>query len=123
MLRADRVHVHGAVGETLVASGRAEAQPEVAAYHLGAAGRADRGGAAVEAGLAHGTPERPLPGGGGPRARGARAGATSCPRTSGTQTELKSRSRLVMCLTAVDQSAPEALEESRRVEELARRLG
>ena len=28
-----------------------------------------------------------------------------------------------MCLTAVDQSAPEALEESRRVEELARRLG
>jgi len=27
-----------------------------------------------------------------------------------------------MCLTAVDQSAPEALEESRRVEELARRL-
>ena len=32
-------------------------------------------------------------------------------------TELKSRSRLVMCLTAVDQSAPEALEESRRVEE------
>jgi len=37
-------------------------------------------------------------------------------------TELKSRSRLVMCLTAVDQSAPEALEESRRVEELARRL-
>ena len=28
-----------------------------------------------------------------------------------------------MCLTAVDQSAPEALEESERVEELARRLG
>ena len=28
-----------------------------------------------------------------------------------------------MCLTAVDQSAPEALEESQRVEELARRLG
>ena len=36
---------------------------------------------------------------------------------------MKSRSRLVMCLTAVDQSAPEALDESRRVEELARRLG
>ena len=32
--------VHGAVGEMLVASGRAEAQPEIAAYHLGAAGRA-----------------------------------------------------------------------------------
>ena len=28
-----------------------------------------------------------------------------------------------MCLTAVDQSAPEVLEESQRVEELARRLG
>ena len=40
VLRADRVRVHGAVGEWLVASGRAEAQPEIAAYHLGAAGRA-----------------------------------------------------------------------------------
>jgi hypothetical protein len=36
---------------------------------------------------------------------------------------MKSRSRLVMCLTAADQSAPEALEESERVDELARRLG
>ena len=40
VLRADRVRVHSAVGEMLVASGRAEAQPEIAAYHLGAAGRA-----------------------------------------------------------------------------------
>ena len=40
VLRADRVRVHGAVGEMLVVSGRAEAQPEIAAYHLGAAGRA-----------------------------------------------------------------------------------
>ncbi len=45
------------------------------------------------------------------------------PEEERDQTELRSRSRLVLCLTAVDQSAPEALEESRRVEELARRLG
>jgi tetratricopeptide (TPR) repeat protein len=36
--------------------------------------------------------------------------------------ELKTRSRLVMCLTAVDQSSPEVLDESQRVDELARRL-
>ena len=65
VLRADRVRVHGVVGETLIASGRAEAQPEIAAYHLGAAGRATRSGAALEAGFARGTTERPLPGGRG----------------------------------------------------------
>ena len=54
-------------------SGGPRLQPEIAAYHLGAAGRATRGGAALEAGLAHGPPERPLPGGGRPRAGGARA--------------------------------------------------
>ncbi len=45
------------------------------------------------------------------------------PESDREPTELKSRSRLVMCLTAVDQSSQEAFEESRRVEELARRLG
>ena len=66
VLRPDRVRVHGAVGEMLVTSGRAEAQPEIAAYHLGAAGRAVDAGAPVEAGGAHGAAERPLPGGRGP---------------------------------------------------------
>jgi len=122
VLRADRVRIHGAVGETLVASGRAAAQPEIAAYHLGAAGRASqavplwkqasstaRRNARFREAAGH---EREL-----------LALVSKLPDDERDETELKSRSRLVMCLTAADQSAPEALEESRRVEELARRLG
>ena len=86
-------------------------------------GRASRGGATVEAGLPHGARRT--------RASGRRPATSGrcwhcvaqLPEEERDATELKSRSRLVMCLTAVDQSAPEALEESRRVEELARRLG
>jgi class 3 adenylate cyclase len=122
VLRADRVRVHGAVGATLVASGRATSQPEIAAYHLGAAGKADqavplwkqashtaRRNARFREAAGH---EREM-----------LALVAQLPEDERDETELKSRSRLVMCLTAVDQSAPEALEESRRVEELARRLG
>jgi class 3 adenylate cyclase len=122
VLRSDRARIHGAVGEMLVASGRADVRPEIAAYHLGAAGRA------VEA--------VPL---WKRAARTARQNARfreaagheravlelidQLPEEEREPTELKSRGRLVMCLTAVDQSAPEALEQSRRVEQLARRLG
>ena len=122
VLRAERVRLHGAVGEALIASGRAEAQPEIAAYHLGAAGRAAdaiplwkqashmaRQNARFQEAAGH--------------EREVLALAVQLPQDERDTTELKSRSRLVMCLTAVDQSAPEALEESRQVEELARRLG
>ena len=122
VLRADRVQIHGAVGETLVASGRAEAQPEIAAFHLGAAGEAAlavpywkkasyraRQNARFREAAAH--------------ERETLALLDQLPEAERDETELKSRSRLVLCLTAVDQSAPDALEESRRVEELARRLG
>ncbi len=122
VLRADRVRVHGAVGEMLVASGRADAQPEIAAYHLGSAGRAAeavplwkqaartaRQNARFREAAGH--------------ERAVLALVPHLPEEERDPTELKSRSRLVMCLTAVDQGAPEALEESRRVEELARHLG
>jgi class 3 adenylate cyclase len=122
VLRPDRVRIHGAVGEMLVASGRAEVRPEIAAYHLGAAGRAEeavplwkraaytaRQNARFREAAGH--------------ERAVLALIDQLPEEDREPTELKSRSRLVMCLTAVDQSAPEALEESRRVEELARRLG
>lgn len=122
VLRVDRVRVHGAVGDTLVASGRAEAEPEIAAYHLGAAGRAS---AAVplwkQASHTARQNARFREAAGHEREMLALVG--QLPEEERDATELKSRSRLVMCLTAVDQSAPEALEESQRVEELARRLG
>jgi class 3 adenylate cyclase len=121
VLRADRTRIHGNVGAMLVASGRAESQPEIAAYHLGAAGRAAeavplwkqaartaRQNARFREAAGH--------------ERAILSLLDQLPEEERERTELKSRSRLVMCLAAVDQSAPEALEESRRVEELARKL-
>ena len=122
VLRSDRARIHGAVGQMLVVSGRADASPEIAAYHLGAAGRAVE---AVPLWKRAGHTARQ-------NARFREAAGheravldliDQLPEEEREPTELKSRSRLVLCLTAVDQSAPEALEESRRVEELARRLG
>ena len=122
VLRADRVRVHGAVGDMLVSTGRSRAHPEIAAFHLGAAGRATE---AVplwkEAARTARQNARFREAAGHEREVLALVG--QLPEEERDATELKSRSRLVMCLTAVDQSAPEALEESRRVEELARRLG
>ena len=122
VLRTDRARMHGAVGEMLVVSGRAEARPEIAAYHLGAAGRA------VEAvplwkQAAHTARQNARFREAAGHERAVLGLIDQLPEDEQEPTELKSRSRLVMCLTAVDQSAPEALEESRRVEELARRLG
>ncbi|HEY6472370.1 MAG TPA: adenylate/guanylate cyclase domain-containing protein [Acidimicrobiales bacterium] len=121
VLRADRTRIHGNVGGMLVVSGRAETHPEIAAFHLGAAGRAEeavalwkkaartaRQNARFREAAAH--------------ERAILALLEQLPEEEREPTELKSRSRLVMCLTAVDQSAPEALEESRRVDELARKL-
>ena len=99
----------------------AGAQPEIVAYHLGAAGRA------IEAvplwkQAAHTARQNARFREAAGHEREVLALVERLPEEEREHTELKSRSRLVMCLTAVDQSAPEALEESRRVEELARRL-
>jgi class 3 adenylate cyclase len=122
VLRADRVRVHGAVGETLIASGRAEAQPEIAAYHLGAAGRATEA-VPLWKKASHMARQNARFREAAGHEREVLALVGQLPEEERDPTELKSRSRLVLCLTAVDQSAPEALEESRRVEDLARQLG
>jgi class 3 adenylate cyclase len=122
VLRADRVRIHGAVGETLVASGRAEAQPEIAAFHLGAAGEAARAVPLWKAASYRARLNARFREAAG-HERETLALLGQLPEAERDETELKSRSRLVLCLTAVDQSAPDALVESRRVEELARRLG
>jgi class 3 adenylate cyclase len=122
VLRADRVRMHEAIGDMLVETGRAEARPEIAAYHLGAAGRASdavplwqqaartaRANARFREAAGH--------------ERAVLALLPQVPEPDRERIELKTRSRLVMCMTAVDQSNPEVLEESRRVDELARRLG
>jgi hypothetical protein len=122
VLRAERVRIHGLVGEMLMNTGRAETRPEIAAYHLGAAGRATdavplwkraartaRANARFREAAGH--------------ERAVLALLPQLPESDRERVELKSRSRLVMCMTAVDQSNPEVLEESQRVDELARRLG
>ena len=122
VLRVDRVRVHGAVGETLMASGRAAAQPEIAAYHLGSAGRASEA-VLLWKQASHTARQNARFREAAGHEREVLALVGQLPEEERDVTELKSRGRLVMCLTAVDQSAPEALEESRRVEELARCLG
>jgi class 3 adenylate cyclase len=122
VLRADRARIHGAVGEMLVTSGRAGARPEIAAYHLGAAGHATKA-VPLWKQAAHTARQNARFREAAGHERAVLDLVDQLPEDDRETTELRSRSRLVMCLTAVDQSAPEALEESRRVEELARRLG
>jgi len=122
VLRPDRVRLHGAVGEFLVVSGRADARPEIAAFHLGAAGRAPDA-VALWKQAAHTARQNARFREAAGHEREVLALVAELPADERDVMEMKSRSRLVMCLTAVDQGAPEALEESRRVDELARRLG
>ncbi len=122
VMRPDRVRIHGAVGSMYLGSGLAGTRPEIAAYHLGAAGRADE---AVPLWQQAGRNARK-------NARFREAAGHErevlrllprLPEAERDRTELKTRSRLVICLTAVDQAHPETLTESERVEELARQLG
>jgi class 3 adenylate cyclase len=122
VLRPDRARIHGAVGEMLVVSGRAGTRPEIAAYHLGAAGQATEA-VPLWKQASHTARQNARFREAAGHERAVLALVDQLPEEVRESTELRSRSRLVMCLTAVDQSAPEALEESRRVEELARRLG
>jgi class 3 adenylate cyclase len=122
VLRADRVRIHGAVGEALVAAGRDDVQPEIAAFHFGAAGDAARAVPLWKAAAYRARQNARFREAAG-HERETLALVGQLPEAERDETELKSRSRLVLCLTAVDQSAPDALVESRRVEELARRLG
>jgi class 3 adenylate cyclase len=122
VLRPDRSRIHAAVGDLLVRSGQSKASPEIAAYHLGAAGRAaDAVPLWKQASHTARMHARFREAAG--HEREVLALVSQLPEEERETAELKSRSRLVLCLTAVDQSAPEALQESRRVEELARRLG
>jgi class 3 adenylate cyclase len=122
VLRVDRVRIHGAVGVRLVELGRAQAQPEVAAFHFGAAGDASQAVPLWKA-ASHRARQNARFREAAGHERETLALVGQLPDSERDETELKSRSRLVLCLTAVDQSAPDALIESRRVEELARRLG
>jgi class 3 adenylate cyclase len=122
VMRPDRVRIHGAVGSMYLESGLAETRPEIAAFHLGAAGRAAE---AVPLWQKAGRNARK-------NARFREAAGHErevlqllprLPEEERDETELRSRSRLVICLTAVDQGHPETPAEAERVEELARRLG
>jgi hypothetical protein len=120
VLRSERKVAHAKVADVLIRHGVEAGQPEVVAFHLGAAGRPAE---AVE--MWH------------QAARSARQNSRfkeaasherellllvpQLPREHQEGTELGARSRLTLCLTAVDQGSPEVIVEGMRVQELARR--
>ena len=94
VLRPDRVRVHSAVGEMLVAFGPRRGTARDRGLPPRRGGQGGRGGAPVEAGGAHGAAERPVPGGRRPRAGGAGTGAATSrrgARAHGTEVAQPSR--------------------------------
>jgi class 3 adenylate cyclase len=122
VLRAARRQAHSRVADTLVHMGRGDSQPEVVAFHLGAAGRAveaeDHWRLAARAARQNAR-FREAAG----HERELIALLPELPESRRASVELGARSRLTLCLTAVDQSSPEALVEGTRAQELARQAG
>ena len=121
-MRPDRVRIHGAVGSMYLESGLAQSRPEIAAYHLGAAGRAVEAVSLWQQAGRNARKNARFQEAAGHEREVLRL-VPRLPEDERDRTELKTRSRLVICLTAVDQAHPETLTESERVEELARQLG
>jgi class 3 adenylate cyclase len=122
VMRPDRVRIHGAVGSMYLESGLAETRPEIAAFHLGAAGRADEAVPLWQKASRNARKNARFREAAGHEREVLRL-VPQLPEDERDRTELKSRSRLMICLTAVDQGHPETPAEAERVEELARKLG
>jgi class 3 adenylate cyclase len=122
VLRPERRRAHSQVADILLFAGRSDSQPEVLAFHLGAAGRAtesvENWRKAARAARQHAR-FREAAG----HERELLALIPKLPESQRETVELAARSRLTMCLTAVDQSSPEAIVEGMRTQELARRAG
>ncbi|HVA05684.1 MAG TPA: adenylate/guanylate cyclase domain-containing protein [Acidimicrobiales bacterium] len=122
VLRVDRRRAHAQVADILLLDGRGEVQPEVVAFHLGIAGRAaeavEHWRHAARAARRHAR-FREAAG----HERELLALVPHLPESEQELAEMGARSRLTLCLTAVDQSSPEAIVEGMRVQELARRTG
>jgi len=122
VLRPQRRQAHARVGEALLAAGRDAMQPEVVAFHLGAAGRvheaADLWRRASGAARRHAHYRE--------AASHERELLALLPQiddaTERDRRELASRNRLIMCLAAVDQSSAEVSSHAVRIHELALRL-
>jgi class 3 adenylate cyclase len=119
VLRSERRRAHAAVADVLLAEGRQASQPEVVAFHLGAAARATE---AVEhwrqaaRSARHHSRFREAAG----HERELLALLSQLPEETRDATELGARGRLTLCLAAVDQSSPDVITEGKRVQELAR---
>ncbi|HEY2213720.1 MAG TPA: adenylate/guanylate cyclase domain-containing protein [Acidimicrobiales bacterium] len=122
VLRPERRRAHSMVADQMVSATMLDAHPESVAYHLGAAGRAPeavdawRQAARLARRHAH---FREAAG----HERELLELVRFLPEERQEVVEMEARSRLTLCLTAVDQSAPEAMKEGLRVQELARRTG
>ncbi len=122
VLRSERRRAHATVAEVLLAQGQQAQQPEVIAYHLGAAGRAADAIAQwrqAARSARHHSRFREAAG----HELELLALVPQLPESDQEVTELGARSRLIVCLTAFDQSSPDVIVEGARVQELARRVG
>ena len=118
----ERRRAHSAVADMLLAAGRAAAEPQIAAYHLAAAARFGEAVAmwrnAARAARRHARFNEAAG-----HERQVLALLPDLEESHRDSVELKARSRLAMCLTAVDQGAPEILSQAVRAQELARVYG
>jgi hypothetical protein len=122
VLRPERREAHAKVADALIGRAIQADQPEVVAFHLGAAGRTAE---AVEMwhlasrGARHNSRFKEA----ASHERELLKLVPGLPTEAQADIELGSRGRLTMCLTAVDQGSPDVIAEGLRVEELARRAG
>jgi class 3 adenylate cyclase len=122
VLRSERRRAHAAVADVLLAEGRAASQPEVVAFHLGAAARgAEAVGHWRQAARSARQHSRFREAAG--HERELLALVELLPEEERAAIELGARGRLTLCLASVDQSSPEVIVEGSRAQELARRAG
>jgi tetratricopeptide (TPR) repeat protein len=122
VLRADRRRTHSRVAEVLLEAGRAEIQPEIVAFHLGASGQA-AGATEMWRRAARAARSHARFGEAAGHEREVLALLPQLPEADRDAVELATRGRLALCLAAVDQNSAQALAEAMRVQDLAERTG
>lgn len=118
----ERRRAHSVLADALVAAGRGQSQPQLVAHHLTQAGRYGEAVAMWRnaARLARSQSRFREAAG---HERAILALLPHLDEDHRDSVELKARSRLAMCITAVDQEAPEILSEAARAQDLARAYG
>lgn len=122
LMRPDRRAVHDRIAHTLQAAGYHDLAPQILAYHLGNAGRAEEAARMWRVAARRARRHSRFREAAGHERQILRL-LPQLPAESRDATELGARGRLALCLEAVDQEAPEVMTEAARAQALARSLG